>query len=88
MKVTPCDVDYRDLPQAPALSNLRSLLLWLIDRVQSYADTRCLVVDLSGPDLPVHVVHVVAPGLDVKVQRAGYTPSVRMMSYLTRRGLL
>jgi ribosomal protein S12 methylthiotransferase accessory factor len=88
VKVTPCDVDYREIPEAPAFSSMRSLLLWLVDRVEAYAHSCCLVVDLSGPELPIQVVHVVAPGLDAQVQRPLYTPSLRMMDYLARQGLL
>lgn len=88
MKRVPMDVDYRAIPEASAPPDAGALLRWLVDRLQTQLGSRCLVVDLSEPELPFNVVHVLAPGLDVSPQKALYTPSTRMLRYLERVQLL
>ncbi len=88
MRTAAKPIDYREVPEAPPMLDAPAMLRWLIARLKACTGSRCLVVDLSAPELPFSVVQVIAPGLDIKPHNALYTPSPRMMAYLSRLDLL
>lgn len=85
---TTSDVDFRALPEAPPLEGPSELLEWMHSRLHEAGLGRCLVIDLSEPDLPLSVVKVVVPGLELSPGRKHYTPGPRMLRYLMSKELL
>ncbi|MER7332210.1 MULTISPECIES: YcaO-like family protein [unclassified Micromonospora] len=53
----------RDLPSHPG-DDVAADIRFMLDRLRAGGLRRVLVVDLSPPDIPVHVVRVLVPGLE------------------------
>jgi ribosomal protein S12 methylthiotransferase accessory factor len=53
----------RDLPSHPS-DDVTADIRFMLDRLRASGLRRVLVVDLSPPDIPVHVVRVLVPGLE------------------------
>jgi YcaO-like protein with predicted kinase domain len=68
------------LPGRDLLDDLHRLL----ERLTAVGLRRCLVVDLTRPDLEVPVVRVLVPGLSAPYGISARRPSTRLLRYLVR----
>ncbi|WP_267919873.1 YcaO-like family protein [Longispora fulva] len=56
-------VDFADLPRGP-VTDLAGQTRFMLDRLAACGLDRAVAVDLSPPELPVHVARVIVPGLE------------------------
>lgn len=81
-------VSFQLIPEAPKIESEKDLLLWLVNVVENDAEVECVVVDLSEKSLPINVVHVICPGLEICARRNLYSPGQRMVNFLKKFNLI
>jgi YcaO-like protein with predicted kinase domain len=76
--------DYACVPEAPDTSRVDLLIDWLLAALSREGLHEVAVVDLTTPEIGVHVAKVVVPGLEFSAHKPYYTPGPRMQRLLDR----
>jgi ribosomal protein S12 methylthiotransferase accessory factor len=80
----PSVCDYGCVPEASDASRADRLVDWLLAALSGEGLDEVAVVDLTTPEIGVHVVKVVVPGLEFSAHKPYYTPGPRMRRFLER----